>query len=165
MRTFPTENQAKWDFRFLELAKFISSWSKDPSTRVGAVLTEDKRVVSIGFNGLPQGVEDKEEILNNRELKYEQVVHGEVNCYIFSGRTNLKGLTLYTYPFLPCSRCASIFIQAKVDRVVSLELEVKDFERWGKSINISKENFHQAGIKVDTYCRERISWITGGVFN
>ena len=61
----------KWDHRFLALAEHISHWSKDPSTKVGAVITHrSKRVVSMGFNGLPAGVEDTEERLTNREIKY-----------------------------------------------------------------------------------------------
>lgn len=68
-------SQEKWDRRFLELAKQVSTWSKDPSTKVGAVLVnEDKHVVGMGFNGFPVGVADTEERLNNRELKYKMIV-------------------------------------------------------------------------------------------
>ena len=60
----------KWDNRFLNLAKHISTWSRDPSTQVGAVIVDNKkRIISVGFNGLAQGVEDLDEVLNNRELK------------------------------------------------------------------------------------------------
>ena len=61
----------KWDVRFLELAKHISLWSKDPSTQVGCVVVgPDREIRSTGFNGLPRGLEDTEERLNNREIKY-----------------------------------------------------------------------------------------------
>ena len=59
----------KWDVRFLELAKQIASWSKDPSTQVGCVVVgPDREIRSTGFNGLPRGIEDSEERLNNREM-------------------------------------------------------------------------------------------------
>ena len=58
----------KWDDRFLELAKHISEWSKDPSTKVGCVIVgEDREVRSTGFNGLPRGIDDSDERLNNRD--------------------------------------------------------------------------------------------------
>ena len=77
----------KWDHRFLALAEHISNWSKDPSTQVGAVITHtrSKRVVSMGFNGFPAGVEDTRERLDDRETKYEMVVHAEQNALMFAG--------------------------------------------------------------------------------
>lgn len=141
-------NQRKWDLRFLNLSKYISAWSLDPSTKVGAVITYGKRIVSVGFNGLPQKLPDDPEILNDREAKYEQVVHGEINALIFSGKTNLVGHTLYTYPFLPCSRCCSMFLQTDISRVVSLTTDV---ERWQKNLKLSLSNFKKAGVEVVVY--------------
>ena len=60
----------KWDKRFLELAKHISGWSKDPSTKVGCIVVgEDREIRSTGFNGFPRGIEDKQERLEDREQK------------------------------------------------------------------------------------------------
>ena len=63
----------KWDNRFYDLAAYIADWSKDPSTKVGAVIVDpkNKRIVSTGFNGFPFGVEDTAERLENRDVKYE----------------------------------------------------------------------------------------------
>lgn len=73
-----------WDDRFLELATVISSWSKDPSTQVGAVIVDDdNRVISIGYNGFPKGIKDDHR-LSNRDLKYEMVVHAEANALLFA---------------------------------------------------------------------------------
>ena len=72
--------QGKWDVRFLKLAHEVASWSKDPSTKVGCVLVKGKKVVSVGYNGLPMGIEDSIERLTDRELKYEMTVHAEVNA-------------------------------------------------------------------------------------
>jgi dCMP deaminase len=74
----------KWDKNFLELAKTVSTFSKDPSTQVGAVIVDDdKRVISIGYNGFPKGVRDDHR-LDNRELKYEMIVHAEANALLFA---------------------------------------------------------------------------------
>ena len=69
----------KWDANFLTLANTVSMFSKDTSTKVGAVIVDDdNRVVSIGYNGFPKGVKDDHR-LDNRELKYEMIVHAEAN--------------------------------------------------------------------------------------
>ena len=72
----------KWDQRFMDLANFVAAWSKDPSTQVGAVIANPhtKRVVSMGYNGFPSGVGDHDHRLENREIKYEMIVHAETNA-------------------------------------------------------------------------------------
>jgi dCMP deaminase len=134
----------KWDLRFLELAKFISQWSLDPSTKVGAVIVDkDKRaIVSVGYNGFAKGVIDSDERLNNRDLKYKLVCHGEMNAILFAKR-DLTNCTLYTYPFACCSNCASYVIQTGISRVV---FPRTSNERWLESINLSKKVWDEAGI-------------------
>ena len=64
----------KWDSRFLELAKLVSTWSKDPSTKTGAVIVRpDRSVASIGFNGFPVKMSDHQELYDNREEKYSRL--------------------------------------------------------------------------------------------
>ena len=71
----------KWDHRFIELADHIAQWSKDPSTKVGCVIVgEDREIRSTGFNGFPRGIDDDEERLNNRDLKYPLICHAEENA-------------------------------------------------------------------------------------
>jgi dCMP deaminase len=87
----------KWDRRFLDLAKQVSTWSKDPSTQVGAILVNDlKQVVGMGYNGFPRGVHDWQERYDDREIKYPMVVHAEVNAIIQAGHagTGLDALCL-----------------------------------------------------------------------
>lgn len=85
----------KWDVRFCELAKYISAWSKDPNSKVGAVLFSKKGAnVSIGYNGFPMGVEDSAERLIDRAVKLELVVHAEVNAIIAAG-ARAEGATIY----------------------------------------------------------------------
>ena len=140
-------NSQKWDIRFLELAKLVSSWSKDPSTKVGAVISDNKnRIVSIGYNGFPVGINDDER-LYDRETKYQIIIHGEMNAINFANRS-LDNCTLYTYPFEPCSRCASIIIQSGINRVVTYK---NKSDRWEEDFKISRILFNEANVKLDYY--------------
>ncbi len=137
-----------WDMRFLRLAEHIASWSKDPSTQTGAVIIDDKRrIVSLGYNGLPQGVADTPERLNVREVKYKVIVHCERNALIFAQR-DLHGCTLYTWPFMSCSVCAAMVIQAGIIRVVA---PFSDNPRWADDFKLSTELFTEAGVKIDLF--------------
>ena len=139
-------NGKKWDKRFLELAKLVGSWSKDPSTQVGAVIVDDKRrIISVGYNGFPRGVEDSEKRLVDREQKYAIIVHAEMNALAFA-RGSVEGCTLYTWPFQPCSRCAGFIIQSGIKRVVTIE---HSSERWNTNFNLSKELFSESGVKLE----------------
>ena len=69
----------KWDDRFLKLATVIGNWSKDPSTKVGAVIVnDDNKIISTGYNGFPRGIRDDDR-LDNRAQKYDLIVHAEAN--------------------------------------------------------------------------------------
>lgn len=141
---------AKWDKRFLELARHIASWSKDPSTQVGAVIVDNnRRIVSTGFNGFPRGVEDSSERLNNREIKYEMVLHAEDNA-IISATEPLVGYTIYVWPLGPCSRCAIKLIQCGITRIVYPK-EVDLPERVVENHKLSALLLSEAGISVDRY--------------
>ncbi len=70
---------SKWDKRFMKLAREISTWSKDPSSQIGAVIINDeRRILATGYNGFPKGIRDTEERLNDREQKYPMIVHAEM---------------------------------------------------------------------------------------
>lgn len=134
-----------WDRWFLGMAEYISTASKDPSTKVGAVIVdENRRIVSCGYNGLPQGVEDTEERLNNRELKYKLIVHGERNALLFAERS-VKGCTLYTTPFMPCSVCAGMVIQAGIKRVVA---PYSDNPRWAEDFKLTEQLFSESEVEL-----------------
>lgn len=138
-------NSQKWDLRFLELAKLIGSWSKDPSTQVGAVIVdENKRIISVGYNGFPQGVNDDER-LNDRNTKYNIIVHGEINAILFANKS-VRGCTLYTIPFEPCPRCAGLIIQSGIKRVVSYK---NTNLRWEKDFKITRQLFKEAQISLE----------------
>ncbi len=136
-----------WDNRYLQLAQLVSTWSKDPSTQTGAVITNEKHhVVSLGFNGFSQKTADDER-LQDRTVKYEMIIHCEINALIFASQS-LEGCTLYTYPFLSCSRCASVMIQVGIKRVVAPVIPPPLKDRWEENLELSKSLFAEAGVEV-----------------
>src|SRR6185436_10597230 len=83
--------QDRWDRHFLQLCVDHARMSKDPSTRVGAVLVGPELVIlASGFNGFPRGVKDTEERLNDRELKTRLVVHAEMNAVLAAARVGVR---------------------------------------------------------------------------
>ena len=124
----------KWDLRHLKFAQHLAGWSKDPSTQVGAyICTQDRQPVSFGYNGLPKKVEDTQERYHDRELKYKMIVHAERNAIIFAKR-DLTDCILYTYPFIPCTVCAGMVINAGIMKVVSFKF---DSTRWGRDFDLT----------------------------
>ena len=144
-----TDLMSKWDERFLELAKQIASWSKDPSTQVGCVVVgPDREIRSTGFNGLPRGIEDSKDRLNNREIKYPMICHAEENAIMHAARIgiSLKDCIAYvTWP--PCTRCARSLIQAGISEVIYPKaIDVPD--RWIEDFDLSLEMFKEAAVKT-----------------
>ena len=132
-----------WDQRFLDMAKLVGSWSRDPSTKVGAVITKGKFVVSLGFNGHPAGLPDTLERLENREEKYKTILHAELNA-ILTSRRDLNGCTIYIWPYLCCSQCAAVIIQSGIKQVV---VPFRGLDRWGESAVYLKESGVELKIK------------------
>lgn len=146
-------NKPKY-IKYMELAKFFSSWSKDPSTQVGAVIIgESGQVISQGYNGLPRGVKDEEHILNNRELKYQYVVHAEQNTLynaLLNGTKITPESTMYVYGMPVCSECAKGIIQSGVKNVVYYlpeESKTKDgYPKWLEMNKLTEKLFKEAKV-------------------
>ena len=142
---------SKWDLRFIGLAQHISTWSKDPSTKVGCVVVgADREIRSTGFNGFPRGINDDEERLTDREKKYPLICHAEENAIMHAARigVSLKDSTAYvTWP--PCSRCARSLIQAGI-REIDYPETGKIPERWIEDFTISDSMLNEAGVAVRT---------------
>jgi dCMP deaminase len=142
------------DQRYLDLARFFSTWSKDPSTGVGAVAIGTRgQVLAQGYNGFPRKVKESPERLNNREIKYQFVVHAEMNCIYNAGYngTQLDGSTMYVYGLPVCNECAKGIIQVGIRRVViPNEWEAKDVpDRWKISVLDTQRMFKEAGVIYD----------------
>lgn len=145
----------KWDMRFLLMAQMVSQWSKDPSTKCGAVITRpDHSVVSVGFNGFPMSCDDRDELYSDRDQKYRRVVHAETNAIILA-RQSVVGFTLYSWPPSigpSCERCSTNIIQAGITRVVhahELPTDRADFSnRWSQSCLLGLELYKEAGVEI-----------------
>jgi len=145
----------KWDTRFLGLAAHISAFSKDPSSQVGAVITDGNRIVSLGYNGFAAGVHDTTERLTDRARKLNLTIHAEENAMIFAKR-DLSTCTVYvTHP--PCPRCASKLIQEEVKRIVFLEPSEDFLSRWAADLELSMEMYSEAGIEISRYAIDEIN--------
>lgn len=108
----------KWQERFYQLAQHVAQWSKDPSTKVGAVIVNDRRIViGVGYNGFPRGVYDYEPRYNDRPTKYAHVVHAELNA-IFNATESVRDCTLYV-TLAPCRECVKAIIQSGIKEVWS----------------------------------------------
>lgn len=148
-------NYISWDAYFMGVAKLSSLRSKDPATQVGAcIINQDKRIIAIGYNGLPRGLDD-----NNfnwakdgeyTETKYPYVVHAEANA-ILNATTNLKDSTLYVTLF-PCNECMKLIAQSGIKEIVymSNKDQGKDFNQ------ASIKMMHAAGITAKQITMEKI---------
>ncbi|MSO14357.1 deoxycytidylate deaminase [Rickettsiales endosymbiont of Trichoplax sp. H2] len=144
-----------WDEYFMTLAYLVSMKSKDPSTRVGAVIVgKDNEIISTGYNGLPRNVEDKIDRYVNKDYKYLSSNHAEENAILHCARNGVssKNCSIYT-PWIPCSRCAKSIIQAGISEVIYDENfpgnDVNNQnEVWKQSIEVSNEILLEAKVKI-----------------
>ena len=115
--------QAQWDDYFLKIAETVALKSKDPSSQMGCVIVDkNKRVVSVGFNGLIRGADESKMTLSERPMKYRFVIHSEMNALIYA-RQDLEGCTIYNR-VATCDNCLKHCLQAGIKRFVYRELRV-----------------------------------------
>lgn len=150
-----TKSDKDWDHFFLGLAEHYASASKDPSTKVGAVLVEPstRDVVGLGWNSFARGVHDTVDRYENRDLKYKLVVHAEVNAILNAGH-RARGAKLYVWPSFSipciCHDCCKTAINAGVSEVIGLAPSPEYAERakrWQDSIDLSRMMCDEAGVK------------------
>jgi len=131
----------------LGMANHVSLLSKDPSTKVGAVIFDEKRrLVSAGYNGFARGVQDKDERLLDRETKYKLTLHAEKNAIMFA-TGSLDGATIVvTHPC--CAQCAALVIQSGIKHVL-WPRPSKDFmSRWVGDYAYALAQFKEASVEV-----------------
>lgn len=142
-----TELTQKWVDRFFDRAKEVSTWSKDPSTQVGCVAVKNRRTVSEGYNGFPEGVNDDESRYADAELKYKLIVHAELNAVFNAAQegVSLKGADVFIHGLPCCHECAKGLIRAGVKKVWMKHGPMK--EKWRESFEYSKLMFDEAGVE------------------
>jgi len=136
-----------WDEYFMGVALLASQRSKDPSTQVGACIVDgDKRIISTGYNGFPQGCSDDAFPWNRDEkqgeTKYQFVVHAELNAILNASGKKLAGSVLYVGLF-PCNECAKAIIQSGIKEIIYLSDKYHDTP----SMSASRKMLDAAGIK------------------
>lgn len=137
----------KWDRRFLDLAEHVALWSKDPSTQVGCVIADDnRRVVALGYNGFPKGIEDTDERLNDRQTKYQHMVHAELSA-VANANISVRGCTVYV-SLSPCVECMKLLITHGIKRIVAPMPSEEILERWGESIKLGEAMADEVHMEV-----------------
>jgi dCMP deaminase len=145
---------SSWKDRYSNLAKEISTWSKDPSRKIGAVAVGSKgQILAQGYNGFPRGILDTSDRYDDRPTKYKYVVHAEMNV-IFNASLNgvsLDGADLYVYGLPVCSECAKGIIQVGIKKVfLFVEEDIPPI--WVESWEQTRGMFEEAGVEFE--------WIT-----
>ena len=141
-----------WDKRWMDLAKLVASWSKDRSTKVGAVIVDRRNVLlSIGWNGFPRRVNDNVEERHERPAKYKWTEHAERNAIYNAASEGIElfDSTIYI-PWYPCADCARGIIQSGISEVVVVEPDWND-ERWGEDFKMVKEMFDEVQLHIRFY--------------
>lgn len=133
---------------FIGLARYYSGASKDPSTKVGAVIVRpDRTVAGMGFNGFPRGMEDKPELLNNRDEKYPRSIHAELNALLTCTDQHVKGYTCYT-SFKSCERCLIHLGQVGIKTFYFPKPTENELTRWGEAFARTDKYAAEMGIEL-----------------
>lgn len=147
---------ANWTRRFMDLADHVSTWSKDRSTKTGAVIVgAHKQILSVGYNGFPRNVYDNVEERHARPVKYLWTEHAERNAIYNAARSGVstQGTTMYTNWF-PCVNCARAIVQSGIVRVWVKVQEMGSRgakKSYQEEFEIAEVMFAEAGVQVKTY--------------
>jgi dCMP deaminase len=140
---------SKWHKRWMDMACLVATWSKDMSRKVGAVIVDDhQRVVSLGWNGFPRGVNDDVQSRHEKPTKYLYSAHGEQNA-ISNAAANgarLRGCVIYSTLY-PCADCARMIIQSGITKVYTVEPNWDD-ATYKDSFAAAKIMFAEVGVEV-----------------
>ena len=151
----PNYERPSWDEYFMGVAKLAAMRSKDPSTQVGAILVKDNRLISMGYNGMPHGVDLSWNKNSGLDNKYFYVCHAELNAITnVRGFNNIEGSTIYVTLF-PCNECAKLLIQCGIKKVVYLSDKYADKEPF----KASRLLLESAGIELKQFV-EREAFIS-----
>jgi len=140
----------KWSVRLLKMAKDIASWSKDTSTKVGAVITTaDGKPISWGFNGMPMGINDDVPERHMRPEKYKWMCHAERNAMDLASRSDLSDCVMFV-TFAPCANCAQSIIQRGIRTVVIDANYTVDKvpAHWTEEMTTANQMMVEAGVNI-----------------
>jgi dCMP deaminase len=141
---------SSWNRKYIELTQYIAQWSKDRSTKVGAVIVSlDNRVISMGYNGFCRGIDDDLEERHERPAKYFWTEHAERNAIYNAAFHGIKieGATLYCSLF-PCVDCARAIIQSGIKNIHVLSTPDFSHKTYGEQFKVSLEMFREADVNI-----------------
>lgn len=141
-------NRPNWDEYFIRFARLAAERSLDPSSKVGAVIVKDNRIISTGYNGLPSGVIDNKPERYDRPLKYSWIIHAEENAIASAAKNGIACdySSIYITPFHSCVKCTRQIIQVGIREVIIDE--IIDNPRYKEDFEIAKEIFIASNVKV-----------------
>lgn len=141
---------SSWDYKLLSLTEVISLWSKDRSTKVGAIIVDNQnRILSTGYNGFPIDVNDNIDSRHERPTKYYYTEHAERNA-IYSAAKNgipLNGTTMYLLWKYPCADCARAIVQSGIKNIVAYNRDFPGKKMdWDIHFNAAIEILKEGGV-------------------
>jgi len=133
---------------YMNIADAHAGMSPDPSTKVGAVIVSDGRIVAYGFNHIPSPIQYTEAQLQNRDWKYPRVIHAEIDSLAKIGPHKFDYPILYVTHF-PCAQCAISIIHAGIKEVYTRKVPLDMIERWGDSMELASQILQEGGVFVN----------------
>ena len=140
----------KWDLRFMRIADLeVAQWSKDRSSKVGAIIVKDKEIVTSGYNGFPRGCNDDVEARHERPEKYKWTIHAEKNAVINAARQGKSTLGCDMYVnWYPCDQCAGLIVNSGIKRIFcDKEPDWNDL-KWGEDFKRAKIILEEGGVEM-----------------
>ena len=137
--------------KYLMIASAIATLSKDPSTKVGAViLGPDGEGGPWGYNGAPRGcTADEDERITTRPEKYLWIEHAERNALYTAARTGFRtigGTMIVTH--MPCMDCARGIVQAGIVKVICPVMSDEMYMRWKEQVDCAEHLFFECGVDL-----------------
>ena len=143
-----------WNSYFINIADMVREKSKDPSSKIGAVIVgPEQQLISTGFNGFPRGIDETDLTRWERPIKYQFIEHAERNAIYNAARhgISLRGCIMYLVglgpPTVPCIECAKAVIQVGITRVVGYAAKEVS-ESWVDDLSFANDLLIEAGVEV-----------------
>jgi dCMP deaminase len=137
------------DYFMLEMSERFSEFSKDPTTKVGAIICDNNyRVLATGYNGFSAGYPDDYSSIT-REEKHLISIHAEVNAILNAAKNgvNLSNSCIYASEH-PCANCTAAIVNAGITRIVLREKTNLSLSTWGKSLEMSQKIINSCQMEL-----------------
>lgn len=133
---------------FMLIAQAMSSRSKDPSTKVGAIVVDKGSIVSLGYNHIPTRIQFSDNQIENRDWKYPRTIHAEVDAILKLGKQFVTHAVMYCTHF-PCDRCAIMIVESGIKEIYTRRVPLDMLERWGDSMKLASQILQEGGVFVN----------------